>query len=95
LGEGRVLNWLTKDPSIGAATLKKRLEEEYHIKLSYYVVWDGREMHGTNSKGSGVTALSMHSVSRLRWRGPIQVVWWTLNMSKLGKRRGLQECLLP
>jgi hypothetical protein len=31
-------------PSIGAAALKKRLEEEYHIKLSYYVVCDGKEM---------------------------------------------------
>jgi hypothetical protein len=51
LGEGRVLNWLTKDPSIGAATLKKRLEEEYHIKLSYYVVWDGREMARDQLKG--------------------------------------------
>jgi hypothetical protein len=47
----RVLNWLTKDPSIGPAALKKRLEEEYHIRLSYYVVWDGRNMALEQLKG--------------------------------------------
>ena len=41
---GRVLNWLAKDPTIRAAALKKRLEEEYHLQLSYYVAWDGRNM---------------------------------------------------
>jgi hypothetical protein len=41
---GRVLSWITKDPSVRVAALKKRLEEEYHIKLSYYVVCDGKEM---------------------------------------------------
>jgi len=47
----RVLNWLTKDPTIGAAALKKRLEEEYHLQLSYYVVWDGRNMALEQLKG--------------------------------------------
>jgi hypothetical protein len=82
----RVLNWVAKDPTIGAATLKKRLEEEYHVQLSYYVVWDGEIWFWNNSKESGMIVLSMLLVSRLRWRRPIQTVWWTLNMSKLGRR---------
>lgn len=40
----RVTEKLRKDPTNGAATLKKWLEEKYCIKLSYYVVWDGRQM---------------------------------------------------
>jgi hypothetical protein len=47
----RVLNWLAKDPTIGAAALKKRLEEDYHLQLSYYVVWDGRNMALEELKG--------------------------------------------
>jgi len=40
----RVLNWLAIDPTKGATYLKERLEEEYHVKLSYWVVWDERKM---------------------------------------------------
>jgi hypothetical protein len=40
-----------KGSIIGAATLKKRLEEEYHLQLSYYVVWDGRNMALEQLKG--------------------------------------------
>ena len=39
----RVIEKLKKDPTIGAAALKRWLEEKYCIKLSYYVVWDGKE----------------------------------------------------
>jgi len=37
-------------------------------------------------KGSGMTVLNMFGVSRLRWRRPIPAVWWTLSMSKLGRK---------
>ena len=40
----RVLSWLAKDPTIGAKEPKERREEQYHLKLSYYLVWDGRNM---------------------------------------------------
>ena len=38
----RVRDWLAKDATTGAKALQKRLEEQYHLKLSYWVVWDGR-----------------------------------------------------
>jgi len=47
----RVLSWLAKDLTIRAKELKKRLEEQYHLKLSYYVVWDGRNMAVEQLKG--------------------------------------------
>lgn len=40
----RVINWLAKDPTIGVVALRKRLEEQYHMKISNWVVWDGRRM---------------------------------------------------
>ncbi|CAO2168719.1 unnamed protein product [Urochloa humidicola] len=40
----RVMEKLKKDPTCKAATLKKWLEEKYCVKLSYYVVWDGKQM---------------------------------------------------
>jgi hypothetical protein len=40
----RVINKLRQEPTIGATALKKVLEEMYKIKISYYVVWDGRQM---------------------------------------------------
>jgi hypothetical protein len=40
----RVINTLRDEPNIGAAALLKELEKNYSIKLSYYVVWDGRRM---------------------------------------------------
>ncbi|WVZ88391.1 hypothetical protein U9M48_034918 [Paspalum notatum var. saurae] len=40
----RVIDTLRDEPTIGAAELKKQLEKKYSIKLSYYVVWDGRQM---------------------------------------------------
>ena len=39
----RVINWLREDPTLGAKVLKDKLEK-YCIQLSYYVVWDGRQM---------------------------------------------------
>ena len=47
----RVLSWLAKDLTIGAKELKKRLEEQYHLKLSYYVIWDGGNMAVEQLKG--------------------------------------------
>jgi hypothetical protein len=41
---GRVINTLRDEPNIGAVALLKELEKNYNIKLSYYVVWDGRRM---------------------------------------------------
>lgn len=40
----RVINKLRQEPTIGATALKKVLEEMYKIKISYYVVWDDRQM---------------------------------------------------
>jgi len=40
----RVINLLRADPTIGAKALKQKLEEKYCIKISYYVIWDGRQM---------------------------------------------------
>ena len=40
----RVLDWIAKDSKIGAKALQKRLEEQYHLKLSYWVVWDDMKM---------------------------------------------------
>jgi len=47
----RVLDWLAKDNKIGPKELKKRLEEQYHLKLSYWVVWDGRNKALEQLKG--------------------------------------------
>jgi hypothetical protein len=47
----RVLGWLAKDPTIGATELKKKLEEQYHLQLSYYVVWDSKSMALDQLKG--------------------------------------------
>lgn len=47
----RVLDWLAKDPTIGAKALQKRLEEQYHLQLSYWVVWNGRNMALEQLKG--------------------------------------------
>lgn len=40
----RVIAKLRQDPTIGATALKKFLEEKFKINISYYVVWDGRQM---------------------------------------------------
>ena len=40
----RVINWLREDPTIQPKALRKQLEEKYNIKVSKYVVWDGRQM---------------------------------------------------
>jgi hypothetical protein len=40
----RVINWLREDPTLGAKVLKDKLEEKYCIQVSYYVVWDGKQM---------------------------------------------------
>jgi len=40
----RVINWLREDPTIGAKDLKQKLEENFCVQLSYYVVWDGKQM---------------------------------------------------
>ena len=47
----RVLDRLAKDPKIGPKALQKRLEEQYHLQLSYWVVWDGRNMALEQLKG--------------------------------------------
>ena len=38
----RVIQWLRQDPTIGASALKNKLEEKYLIKLSYWIVYNGR-----------------------------------------------------
>jgi len=40
----RVINWLREDPTIGAKDLKQKLKENFCVQLSYYVVWDGKQM---------------------------------------------------
>jgi hypothetical protein len=40
----RVIDILRKEPTIGAAALLKDLEKKYNITLSYYVVFDGRQI---------------------------------------------------
>ena len=40
----RVINTLRDEPNTRAVALLKELEKKYSIKLSYYVVWDGRRM---------------------------------------------------
>ena len=40
----RVINWLREDPTLGPKVLKGKLEDKYYIQVSYYVVWDGRQM---------------------------------------------------
>jgi hypothetical protein len=40
----RIINILRKELTIGAAALLKDLEKKYNITLSYYVVFDGRQM---------------------------------------------------
>lgn len=40
----RVINWLREDPTIQPKPLKKKLEDKYHINLSYYILWDSRHM---------------------------------------------------
>jgi hypothetical protein len=39
----RVINWLREDPTLGAKVLKDKLEK-YCIQVSYYAVWDGKQM---------------------------------------------------
>ena len=40
----RVINWLREDPTIQPKALRKQLEKKYNIKVSKYIVWDGRQM---------------------------------------------------
>ena len=40
----RVIEWLSKDATLGPTTLKKKLEEKYRVDISAWVVWDGKEM---------------------------------------------------
>ncbi|WVZ56439.1 hypothetical protein U9M48_006970 [Paspalum notatum var. saurae] len=40
----RVAQWLREDPTIGASALKNKLEEKYLIQLSYWVVYNGRQL---------------------------------------------------
>lgn len=40
----RVIAKLRQDPTIGATALKKFLEKKFKINISYYVVWDGRQI---------------------------------------------------
>jgi len=37
-------HWLKEDPTLGPKVLKGKLEEKYYIYMSYYVVWDSRQM---------------------------------------------------
>ncbi|CAN6352505.1 unnamed protein product [Urochloa humidicola] len=40
----RVIQWLRQDPTIGASALKNKLEEKYLITLSYWIVYNGRQL---------------------------------------------------
>ena len=39
-----MINWLREDSTLGPKVLKDKLEEKYYIYVSYYVVWDNREI---------------------------------------------------
>ena len=63
----RVTEKLKKDSTIGAAALKRWLEEKYCIKLSYYVVWDGKEKALDDILAAGRIVLTMlFPLSRIR-----------------------------
>jgi hypothetical protein len=82
----RVLGWLAKDPTIGAIELKKKLEEQYHLQLSYYVVWDGKSMALEQLKGKWDDNFEHAFSFKAKMEKPIQGVWLTLNMKKWGRR---------
>lgn len=39
----RVTDWMKKNPSAGAKDVKNKLEDEFHVKVSYNKAWSGRE----------------------------------------------------
>jgi hypothetical protein len=48
----RAGDWLRKNPSAGAKDVKKKLEDEYHVTLTYNKAWSGRraalnQIHGS------------------------------------------------
>jgi hypothetical protein len=47
----RVGDWLRKNPSAGAKEVKSKLEDEFHVKVTYNKAWEGRraalnQIHG-------------------------------------------------
>jgi hypothetical protein len=40
----RIIQWLRQDSTIGASALKKKLEEKYLITLSYWILYNGRQL---------------------------------------------------
>jgi hypothetical protein len=40
---GRVTDWLRKNPSAGAKEVKNKLEDEFHVKVTYNKAWVGRQ----------------------------------------------------
>jgi hypothetical protein len=40
----RVRDWLRKHPSAGAKEVQNKLEDEFHIKVSYNKAWSGRQI---------------------------------------------------
>jgi hypothetical protein len=48
----RVGDWLRKNPSAGAKEVQNKLEDEFHIKVTYNKAWSGRkatldQIHGS------------------------------------------------
>jgi hypothetical protein len=91
----RVLSWLAKDPKTGVAALKKRLEEEYHLQLSYYVVWDGKNMALEQLKGMWDDSFedAFRFKAEVEKTNPGNLV--DIEYEQVGKKKDLQECLLP
>ena len=75
----RVINLLRADPTIGAKALKQKLEEKYCIKISYYVVWDGRQMALNEILGGWEENLNTPVIGRLAVHlGDVRSDWFIL-----------------
>jgi hypothetical protein len=38
-----VTNWLRKNPSAGAKEVKRKLEDDFHVNVTYNKAWSGRQ----------------------------------------------------
>ena len=49
---GHIKDWLIEDPSLGPKELKMRLQEKFHIDVSYFKVWTAKEAALEEIQGS-------------------------------------------
>ena len=49
---GHVKDWLIEDPSLGPKELKRRLQEKFHVDVSYFKVWAAKEVALEEIQGS-------------------------------------------